>query len=142
MTRVDFYLLEDVEEAARHRFACRLVGRAAGTGKRVHLRTATSDVAAIDELLWEYPRDRFLPHARHAPGEAPFAPVAIGAESERPGHRQLLINLTAGIPDFVAGFERVCEIIVASARAEGRAKYREYRDRGYPLFHHEIDDWE
>jgi DNA polymerase III subunit chi len=46
------------------------------------------------------------------------------------------------VPTFFGRFERVAEIIVQDRRDVGRDRYRFYRDRGYPLFHHELDEWE
>ena len=143
MTRVDFYILADVEELARYRFACRLTGRAVTAGKLVHLCAADDAVGIVDDMLWHYPRDRFLPHVRFAPDAgSPLEPVVIGVASDTPTHRDVLVNLTEGIPDFLRGFERVSEVVLSTHRAQGRAKYRQYRERGYPLFHHELDDWE
>ena len=146
--RVNFYILADVDEIARQRFTCRLAGRAVAAGTRVHVRAPAAAVEEIDALLWEYPPDRFLPHVRLNAGETPpaeakpAAPIVVAAEDETPIHREMLINLAPDIPDFLAGFERVSEIILAGERTAGRAKYRHYRERGYPLFHHELDDWE
>lgn len=75
---------------------------------------------------------------------------ALGAATTRkPGKAttqdetsQLLINLSPAIPTFFGRFERVAEIIVESSRTEGRDRYKHYRDRGYPLYHHELNDWE
>ena len=143
MTRVDFYILADTDELARRRFTCRLASRAVAAGKRVHIRAAPDALDALDGLLWEYPPDRFIPHARLAPdAPAPGEAVLLGDPSEQPRHREVLINLAADIPDFLAGFERASEVVLAADRTAGRAKYRQYRERGYPLFHHELDDWE
>lgn len=142
-TRVDFYLLPDIDDVARRRFTCRLVGRAVAAGKRVHVRAASEVAEAMDELLWEYPRDRFLPHARFAPeNEHALEPVIIGAATDKPARGDVLVNLADGIPDCITAFERVAELVLSTERANGRALYRQYRERGYPLFHHEIDDWE
>lgn len=141
MTRIDFYILPDVDETARHRFTCRLAHRAATAGKRVHIRTAAEVANDLDELLWEYPSERFLPHARLA-NACGAEPVTIGAEDEEPMHEEVLINLGAGIPDCFNRFERVSEVVLANQRAHGRGKYRRYREGGYPLFHHELDNWE
>ena len=53
-----------------------------------------------------------------------------------------LINLASGIPTFFGRFPRVAEVIVEANRAAGRERYRFYRDRGFPLFDHRLDDWE
>ena len=140
MTRIDFYILPDVDEIARQRFTCRLAHRAAMSGKRVHIRTPEDAVDDLDGLLWEYPAQHFLPHARLA--DAGPEPVTIGADDEEPPHDEVLINLGAGIPGFFDRFERVSEIVLANQRAAGRAQYRRYREGGYPLFHHELDNWE
>jgi DNA polymerase-3 subunit chi len=141
MTRVDFYVLQDVDHQAAHRFACRLAVKAMSTGHPVHVHTDGQDMARdLDELLWHYPEHRFVPHAREdqLPGTAP---VVIGW-SAPPTPDGLLINLASTVPTFFGRFERVAEIVVQARRDIGRERYRFYRDRGYPLFHHELDEWE
>ena len=140
MTRIDFYILPDVDEIARRRFCCRLAHKAALSGKRVHIRTTEAAVDDLDGLLWEYPTQHFLPHARL--GNAQGEPVTLGTADEEPTHDEVLINLGGEIPGFFNRFERVSEIVLATRRAAGREKYRRYRDGGYALFHHELDNWE
>lgn len=153
MTRVDFYVLPDVDIDAKYRFACRLALRAIHAGRRVHVRTASAEAAEmLDELMWSYPEDRFLPHGvdkrPHAVAEGPdaadaaAAPIRIGHAEPAPGPDQVLVNLADDVPAFFARFERVAEVITEPERASGRARYRHYRERGYPLFHHDLDDWE
>lgn len=140
MTRIDFYVLPDVEDGARQRFAARWAQRALADGKRIHLRAPGQRVDALDALLWDYPPDRFLPHAPLA--RAQGEPVTIGAPDEEPRHGELLVNLCDDIAAFFPRFERVAEVVLRSGRGPARDKYRSYRDRGYPLFHHDLDDWE
>ena len=143
MTRVDFYLLPDVDVEAKFRFACRLALRAIHGGQQVQVRTATPDAAAmLDDLMWSYPEDRFLPHALLDAPEAADAPIRIGHVEPAPGPDQVLVNLADDVPGFFARFERVAEVVAGPERAAGRARYRHYRERGYPLFHHDLDDWE
>ena len=146
MTRVDFYLLPDVDIDAKYRFACRLALRAIHAGRQVHVRTASAAAAGmLDELMWSYPEDRFLPHAvAEGPdaADADAAPIRIGHAEPAPGPDQVLVNLADDVPAFFGRFERVAEVITEPERASGRARYRHYRERGYPLFHHDLDDWE
>lgn len=143
MTRIDFYILQDVDMDAACRFACRLAAKALGGGVPVHLHVDDGAAAAdLDELLWNYPANRFIPHARQDyPGTATAAPVMVGWQppAEPDG---VLVNLSAEVPEFFGRFERVAEIIVDANRAAGRQRYRFYRDRGYPLFKHDLDEWE
>ena len=48
---------------------------------------------------------------------------------------QLLFNLADDVPSFCGRFERVIEVIGTTEEEvrDGRARYRYYRDRGYPL---------
>lgn len=139
MTRVDFYLLEDMQLIAAARFACRLAHKAVQGGQQVYLHADDKAHATqLDELLWEYPRHRFLPHEI---GEQSAAPVVIGYGDEPIGD-EVLINLAGRIPDFFGRYERVAEIVVEERRDEGRERYKFYRDCGYPLYHHELSNWE
>ena len=142
MTRVDFYLLQDVDETARLRFACRLAAKALGAGHTTHLHVDDQQRAEqLDELLWAYPERRMIPHGIVSTPAATGAPVTIG-HSEVPDHDTVLVNLAGEIPGFFSRFERVAEIVLGNTREDGRIRYKYYRDRGYPLFHHELDDWE
>lgn len=142
MTRVDFYVLQDVDLAAAGRFACRLAAKAISSGHQVHIHAGGPERAAeIDELLWHYPENRFLPHAREDDDTARRAPLVVGwSAPQRPDG--VLINLAADVPTFFGRFDRVAEIVVEENRDAGRARYRFYRDRGFPLHDHHLDDWE
>lgn len=142
MTRVDFYVLKDQDVGALHRFACRLALKGFGSGQQVHIHTDDSAAAeAFDGLLWEYPDQRFVPHELLAAAAPSQGPITIGHSA--PGDRDgFLINLASDIPDFFARFDRVAEIIVEDTKTTGRDHYKHYRDRGYPLHHHDLDDWE
>ena len=155
MTRIDFYILPDVDIDAKFRFACRLAHRAIADGGQVHVRTASTEATAIlDALMWSYPEGRFLPHTvagedaalclRGVPPRAPRlkALVRIGHEEPPPGPDELLINLGDDVPAFFDRFLRVCEVVPGPEVDAGRARYSQYRQRGYPLHHHELDDWE
>ena len=142
MTRVDFYLLQDLDPEALQRFACRLASKALSGGKRVHLHTDDAVQAqAMDELLWRYPEQRFLPHAQLSDTRVAAAPISIGTADPQDCD-EVLINLAGDIPAFFGRFDRVAEIVLGNQRDAGRQRYKRYRDRGYPLFHHDIDDWE
>ncbi len=144
MTRIDFYLLSDVDRVAKLRFACRLAHRAAQTGKSVNVQTANAtESEELDELMWAYPPGHFLPHAvTNERTDKTDVPVLITHQEPTPANDHVLINLSVEIPAFFGRFERVAEIILDPERSIGRDRYRNYRDKGYPLFHHDLDNWE
>ncbi len=146
MTRVDFYVLSNVDQDARWRFACRLACKALTNGLHIHVHTSDAKhQQAIDQLMWAYPEQQFLPHicsngSKDKGGSS--LPIVIGYEQPHEHFDQVLINLDNVVPGFFGRFERVVEIVVDSTKKEGRDKYKYYRDRGYPLFHHAMDNWD
>jgi DNA polymerase III subunit chi len=154
MSRVDFYLLPDMDGLARRRFACRLAFKACARGERVHVHVDDSAQAAdLDELMWQYPAEFFIPHelgANPADGRAgatanavaTLAPVTIDHRARHEPSDALLINLSSTVPPFASSFARIAEIVIEADRADGRVRYRHYRHDGHPLFHHALEDWE
>jgi len=143
VTRVDFYLLEDLNLIAGARFACRLAAKAVLGGSQVYVHTNNSKHAAeIDALMWDYPRQQFLGHELVGDDTAiSTTPVLIGC-GEDPVGDQVLINLADSVPKFIGRFDRVAEVIVGERKDNGRERYKFYRDCGYPLHHHEMSNWE
>ena len=142
MTRIDFYVLKDVELHAMQRLACHLAGKALAAGRpTVILSTDEDSARLIDELLWDYPDQRFLPHGLQHTAAAKGAPIVL-CWDEPDSFDGVLVNLSSAVPDFFTRFERVVEIVVGATRDPGRARYKHYRDRGFPLYHHDLDDWE
>lgn len=150
MTRVDFYQLPDKDLQASLRFACRLCLKALGSNMPVHIRVDDqAQAVAIDELMWEYPKHRLVPHAI-IDGQAESQTQEI-ARSKHPVHigwqepchdTGLLINLGNNVPNFFGRFDRVAEIIVDESKTLRREHYKFYRQRGYPLHHHALEDWD
>ena len=139
MTEIDFYVLGDPAAGTRELVACRLAAKAFSQGHRVLLHAADAAQAqALDDLLWTFRDDAFLPHATLAAD--PDAPVLIGWGEEPATLPYLLVNLAATVPAFFSRFERVAEIISdePAVRDAGRERFRFYRDRGYSLRTHKL----
>ena len=152
MTRVDFYILKDLEQHAAFRFACRLGLKGFTAGQLVHVHVKDAQQAhALDELMWDYPQHRFVPHCildenlgervDDNSANASDQPIHIGWQTPK-FSQGLLINLTPDVPTFFGRFDRVAEIIVEQTKTSGRSRYAHYRDRGYPIHHHELEQWE
>ncbi len=150
MTRIDFYVLPDLRLDAREQFAVRLAARAFRSGLRSLVQVADdATTARMEALLWAAPNNAFLAHARLGSERAPRAPVVVATApeldalpaSELPTH-DLLINLELDVPVRFAGFDRVAEIVCQdeAVRTASRVNYRFYRERGYPLHHHDLTE--
>ncbi len=139
MTRIDFYVTKANGALARERLACRIAEKAFRLGHRLHIHAADeAAVSMLDELLWTFRDTSFLPHARL--GSEIEAPITLGHRDTPAPPLEVLINLAPEIPPFFSRFSRVAEIVSgeAGAREQGRAHFRFYRDRGYPLHHHDL----
>ncbi len=144
MTRIDFYELPDKDLDASLRFACRLCLKALGNNMVVHVRVDdAAEAQLVDELMWDYPKHRLVPHDILQPDSDAVihSPVHIGWQE--PKHDNgLLINLGSDIPSYFGRFDRVAEIIVGASKTLRREHYKFYRQRGYPLHHHPLADWD
>ena len=145
MPRVDFYVLASSDQAARLRFACRLVEKAWLREHRVRVQLDPGgDGAAFDDLLWTFSDRSFVPHERLPAigGErAGAAPVVIADDdSSGPEDRDLLVNLAAGVHPGYQGYARIAEVVDAddARRRLGRDRFRFYREQGIEPQTHEI----
>ena len=145
--RVDFYILESASPSGRLQFACRLTEKAYGLDNKVYAHTATAtDAQMLDDLLWTFRQGSFVPHAcvgQELEGNsatASGAPVRIGTPEASDASGDLLINLADAVPEFVDEFERVAESVGGDEAAvkAGRARFKQYRDRGIEPVTHKI----
>lgn len=140
VSRVDFYVLPSGLSAER--FACAMAAKARRKGLQIYVHTASKpDALNLDDLLWTFKDISFLPHRLHDAGEDDGSSVTVGWDGRLPEPAQVLINLTRGIPEFAASFERIIEAVVPETplREQARERYRRYRELGFELHSHEID---
>lgn len=138
MTEIDFYVLDAVGPDAGLVFACRLAEKAVDRGHHVLIRPPSpADARRLDELLWTFSQGSFLPHKIvSAAGPAPLEPVLIDDGPGPAGERwDLLINLGQDVPEYFSRYARLAEVVDGDEgrRAQGRERFRYYRDRGYSL---------
>lgn len=135
MTRVDFHS----KVPDKLLYACRLVRKARAADMRVVVFTRDREqLHALDEALWTFSEQDFLPHVTADDALASQTPVILtdDAEAALP-HHQILINVSGETPAHFARFERLFEVISIDEDdlAAGRERYRQYQQRGYPLTH-------
>jgi DNA polymerase-3 subunit chi len=141
MSRVDFYVLDGERDQDRLALACRLTEKAFHLGHRTYLHASSAlQAQQLDELLWTYRQNSFLPHEQAQDDADAECPILIGFRSEPPRHGDLLVNLGDEIPPFAENFERVVELVGGGEpeRAQARERYRRYRERGYELQSHQV----
>lgn len=139
--RVDFYLLTSEQAEDRHLLACRLIEKAYRKNHRVYVHCIDQQQAElIDELLWTFKDDSFIPHNLQGEGPEPPPPVQVGFAKEPRGYNDILINLAPEIPAFYSRFRRVIELVLNQEddKALSRNRYKLYRSQGCQLQTHEI----
>ena len=139
MTEVFFYILDDSDAQARFRLAWRVAERAARAGRQIYVHTDDAVQAArLDDDFWRLPSTGFLPHERTDAGGQ--APVMIGFGDNPGEHHDVLLNLAGEVPDFFSRFARVAELVTGdeNERKDARARWKFYRDRGFPVQDHRL----
>jgi DNA polymerase-3 subunit chi len=140
--RVDFYLLASEQPDDLSLLACRLVEKAYSRGHRIFILCKDQQSAEhLDELLWTYKDDSFIPHNLQGEGPEPPPPVQIGYGKEPRGFNDILINLSSAIPDCCNRFKRIIELVspLESEKELSRVRYKDYRSKGYALHTHHIE---
>lgn len=142
MTQVDFYILAAQTHEERALFACRLAEKAFARGNRVLLQTDDEASArALDDLLWTFRDDAFIPHALLTAADAPAdCPVSIGWHEEPGHHHDVIVNLSTQLPPFFGRFQRFISIVVQQDQVLDytRNHYKYLKDRGYPINNHDM----
>ena len=143
--RVDFYVLKRADSKARNLFACRLAEKAYLKQHQVLMLTGDESAAReLDELLWTFNDDSFVPHAVCRSGEPvdPWTPVYIGTDPDVTLRPDLVLNMAGCAPDSLQRFTRIAEIIDADEERKrlGRDRFKIYRDAKIPLETHQFDE--
>ena len=144
MTQVDFYILGKDSVSALLKTACRIAEKAMKQQQHTYVKAQSEAQARnLDDLLWTFSQGSFVPHRLVEVGRAQDAtePVIVGFGGDpKDDNWQLIINLADAVPEFFSRYERVIEIVDANLerRAQGRERYRFYKERGYQLNTHNI----
>jgi len=135
VARADFYLIQkDRFREEPLLLVCELA-RKAHDANLWTLVLARDDEQAqrLDELLWEFDADAYIPHQLAGDEEDELTPVLIATPESDTPMRALVINLR---DEPVNGtFERVLEVVPAddSARGPLRERWKQYQSRGLEL---------
>jgi DNA polymerase-3 subunit chi len=141
MPRADFYLIAKPRFASQPlRLVCELARKANDAGMlTLILARDLAQAEALDDLLWSFDPDAFIPHQIAGSDEdEEEAMVLIAAPEHPPAQRPMVINLRDAA--WLEACERVLEVVPAdpAAREPLRARWRQYKDAGYDLAKHDM----
>ncbi|QOW19890.1 DNA polymerase III subunit chi [Lysobacter ciconiae] len=142
--RADFYLIQKPrfrEEPLL--LVCELARKAQQAGQAcIVLARDAAQAEKLDDLLWSFDPDAFIPHQIVDPdmeeGDDEEIEVLIATPEHDVALRPLVINLRDAAVD--GAFERVLEVVPAddSARGPLRQRWVQYKDRGFTLNKHDM----
>lgn len=90
------------------------------------------DAHKIDELLWAFDSDSFVPH--NLPGEGFQNGSAVEISWQAPNNnRQILINLSSQVPSFASQFSHIIDFVPVDETLKNlaRLRYRAYQQLGF-----------
>ena len=124
-------------------FACRLLRKAYAKGAQVAVTGAPELLRQLDEALWLFEPQQFVPHVRLKAGQAPAArlartPLWLLDPGATAPHQEVLVNLGPELPAEPQAFRRVIELVGAQSddRDAGRRRWRAYEAAGAQIVHH------
>lgn len=141
MPQVDFYVLEREDTLSRLQFACRLAGKILALQQQLSILVEDQSAAEdINQLLWDYPPESFIPHGLESAEDKETQPVVISTTDEVPKPISICINLRRQSPTNHADLNRLVEVVCQNdgVLATTREKYKFYRQQDYPLQSHSI----
>ena len=140
MSQVVFYLLKD--EVAENRQisahfaqACSIACFYYLQNKKVFIYTDNQqDAFVVDEYLWQFDGDSFVPH--NLLGEGPRFGTPVEISWQAPTHpRPILINLSLNVPDFALNFQQIIDFVPVDEQLKtaARTRYSTYKKMGLTL---------
>jgi DNA polymerase-3 subunit chi len=138
--RADFYLIQKERFRAEPLLlVCELARKAHDANLPTLVLARDAEQAEqLDDLLWSFDENAYIPHQIAGDDEDELSPVLIATPDSDTPMRTLVINLRdAAVQD---GFNRVLEVVPADNEARGplRERWKQYQARGVELKKHDM----
>ena len=137
MTKIVFYQLQTDNTEARLLFICKLLTKIWRQALKIYVYdNIPANNKHLSDLLWNFSEYRFIPHSLTSDS----APINLGEDERFTLHNDVIINLGENIPVHYSRFVKVLEIVdnQPQIKKNSREHYRYFKDRGYPIEHHQI----
>ena len=150
MARVDFHS----QVGDKLTYTCRLVRKifslasASEPIKKIVIVGSVVDIDQLNQRLWGFSSEDFLPHCLIDEESAEFTPILLATtydedQFQNIPHQDVFIHLgqdfLEGIEQITNRFDRVIEVVSLEENevAAGRQRYKQYRSMGVELFNHD-----
>ncbi len=114
-----------------------LLAKALEGGHRVVVKTSDDkESERLNEHLWTYRPDSFLPHGSKKDGTPELQPVWITADEENPNSADVLILTQTAETEMTGGFALCCEMLDGrndDAVKAARTRWKAYKESGHSV---------
>ena len=138
MTDIAFYHLErsTLEQALP-----KLLEKTLAAGKRALVLTGSEPrVDALNELLWTYDQDAWVPHGSGKDGNADRQPIWFSTSDENLNKADFLFLTDGAASENIADYERCFELFDGNnpeSVAAARVRYKAYKDADHELSYYQ-----
>ena len=124
----------------------KLLEKAIASGARVVVLTGSPDrVVHLDELLWTYAAESWLPHGAATQGGGPdedaaIQPIWVTAGDENPNQATMLMMCDGAVPKLVESWSRCFNLFDGTdqdAVAAARASWKLWKEQGHELVYYQ-----
>src|ERR1700754_5137069 len=140
MPRADFYLIDKPRFREEPLLLVCELARKALSAKQFTLVLARdfAQAEALDDLLWSFDDDAFIPHQLAGDDDDAETAVLIAPPGVETADRALVINLRDACAP--GSFDRVLEVVAADAseRDGSRKRWAEYKRMGFEVAKHDM----
>ena len=141
MTKIRFYHLE---QKTLGQALPEMLGKALSIGHKIIVKTADAkQVQHINDHLWSFVADSFIPHGTEKEGHAAEQPIWITDNDNNPNEADVLILTDGAISDDIEKYELCCEMLDGrnpEAVSAARARWKEYKEKGFEISYWQQDE--
>ena len=134
MTEIRFYHLERTNMLQA---LPPLLSKAYENGHRIVVKLANAvDVKALNEHLWSFHPDSFLPHGSEKEGNAALQPIWLTDKDENPNKADVLIITDGSQSAQMKDYTLTCEVFDGrneQAVSGARERWKAYKDEGLEM---------
>ena len=121
-----------------------IVMKAHDTGKKIVIKTSDKkEIVRLNDLLWTFHSEIFLPHGAEGDKNADKQPIWITTGDENPNNAEILILTHGCTHEDIGAYGMVCEMLDARVESQitaARSRWKIYKDEGHELTYWQQDD--
>ena len=136
MTEIRFYHLQtqSLDQALPQ-----ILSKAYETGKNIVVKLPQDTIDKMDQNLWTYNPDSFLPHGTKRDAHEELQPIFLTETDDNPNDAKILVTGLGAIPNDPEKYDLCCEMLDGrheQAVSDARIRWKSYQEAG-----HEVTYW-